>query len=254
MKIGIFYQMWHENKKAAYDSLQQLRKVYPDNEIVMLITGVNKDNVEQYEKEFIDVIKSEFNISKVDHLLKDDFVGYCDHTRNIDDLLHYNDVLLEKTFYMLDESTDFVLFGSEDLYIFKEIPINPECDVCGNPRMWDAWMKEEMKQKFDYSKNDKILWFQHGHYLNLKKFKQVFTKETREYINNTLKELYPNSQSIFSDYYTSIWCTLACDTFCRADYLLELPSEITDETPLETFNRTQCHARHGYKKLYKQPL
>jgi len=255
MKIGIFFQMWHENQKAAYDSLKQLRVIYPDTEIALLVTGVYRANLEEYENNFLNIIKKDFNINKISHLHKDEYIGYFDSRRTLEDLLYYNDTLLEKTFFMLDESTDYVLFCSEDLYVFKEIPINPECDVCCNLRPWDDWMDVRIKEKLNCNKDFKIPWFQHGHYLNLNKFKNKFTLENRELVNNTIRELYPDATFIYSDYFTSLWCLLACDTFCSAsNYLLELASEDTNETPLETFNRTKCYARHGYKTLYKQPL
>jgi len=254
MKVGIFYQMWQGNQKAAYESLKQIRKVYPDNEIAILVVGVKREDLDLYENSYLSIIRRDFNIKKIEHLHKDDNIGYFDQGRTVDDLLEYNDILLEKTLYMFEESTEYVINASEDLYIFKEIPINPNFDVCGNPRPWDYWMKEEMKEKFNYDKFSDFIWFQHGHYLNLKKLKEVFNQQKRDYVIKTLKDLYPNELSIFSDFFIGVWCALAYDTFSRADYLLELPSEITEETPLETFNRTDCYARHGYKALYNQPL
>lgn len=255
MKLGIFYQMWHQNQRAAYESLKQLRKVYPTQEIVLQVTGVYRKDLEKFKQEFLELIQAKFNITKVVHLHKDDFIGYFHPQRTIYDLLLYNDALLDYTFNTLEEGTDFMLFGSEDLYVFKQIPIDPLCDICCNPREWDSWMNTEAKNIFNYSVTNKILWFQHGHYLNLKKFKQVFTPENRKYISDNLAKLYPNSQSIYSDYFTSIWSTFACTNYKSVyEYLIELPSEVSNETPFETFERTNCYARHGYKALYNQKL
>ena len=247
--------MWYEHQKAAYESLKQLRKVYPTEEIVLQVTGVYKKDLEKFKQEFLDLIQVKFNINKVVHLHRDDYVGYFDRQRTVQDLLSYNDALLDYSFNTLEEDTDFMLFGSEDLYVFKQIPIDPSCDICCNPREWSSWMNPKAKDVFNYGITDKILWFQHGHYLNLKKFKQVFTPENRKYVLDNLAELYPDAQNIYSDYFTSIWSTLACKTYKPVyDYLIELPSEVTDETPLETFKRTNCYARHGYKELYGEQL
>ena len=255
MKVGLFYQMWYVHQKATYDTLKQLRTVYPENEIAMLVTGLPKADVEEYERNFLSIIRRDFNISNIDFLYGDNHPGHFHPEKTSESILRYNDILLEKTLFMLDKSTDYAIFCSEDLYIFKEIPINPDCDVCCSSRPWDHWINEEIKNKLDYDKYPHIPWFQHGHYLNLHTFKKAFTQENREYIKSIVRELYPGFTSIFSDYFTSLWCTLACDTFCDiSDYLCELPSELTDETPLETFNRTECHARHGYKVLYGQTL
>jgi len=255
MKVGLFYQIWHEHQKAAYESLKQLRITYPETEIAVLVTGLPKANLEHYENTYIATIKETFNITKVEYLYKEDFLGHFHAEVTQENILDYNDILLEKTLYMLDDSTDFVIYCSEDLYVFKQVPINPDYDVCCNLRPYDDWMNKEMQNRFDYSKYSGTAWFQHGHYLNSNKFKKVFTAENREYVKKVIKELYPNRRNIYSDYFTSIWCILACDTFGSAqNYFLELPSGITEETPLETFNRTGCHVRHGYKVLYHQTL
>jgi len=252
LNIGFFYQMWYTNQRAIFESFKLLRTIYPDSDLTLLVTGVSKDEVEKYNNNFVNIIKDKFNINKVDYFYLEDYKWNWDGSRTQDELLKYNHDLLDKMVEMPNENVDIMVFGSEDWHLFKEIPITGEYGVGAKLRDWDGWMREEMKQKFDYSVNYRIPWFQHGHYMNLKTFKQKYTQENKDYIINTLKELYPTHQ-LFSDYVHSVWNTFVFDKIENAQYILDLPSEISEETPFESFEKYDCVSRHGYKMYYTQP-
>lgn len=251
--IGFFYQMWYTNQRAIFESFKLLRAVYPDNDLTLLVTGISKDEVEEYNNNFINIIKDKFNINKIDYFYKEDYKWNGDSSRTQEELLKYNHDLMDKMVYMPADDVEYIIFGSEDWHLFKEIPITGEYEAGAKIRGWDDWMREEMKQKFDYSVNCGIPWFQHGYYMNLKIFKQKYTQENKDYITNTLLELYP-THPLFSDYVHSVWNTFVFTKMEKASYILDLPSELNEETPLESFERTNCVSRHGYKLYYPQPL
>ena len=245
--------MWYTNQKAIFESFKLLRNVYPDSDLTLLVTGISKNEVEEYNNNFINIIKNRFNISKVDYFYKEDYKWNDDHSKTQKELLKYNHDLIDRMVCMPADDVEYMVFGSEDWHIFKKIPITGEYEVGAKIRGWDDWMKEEMKQKFDYSVNCGIPWFQHGNYMNLKIFKQKYTQENKDYIENTLLELYPTFQ-LFSDYVHGVWNTFVFGKIENVSYILDLPSEINEETPLESFKRTNCVSRHGYKLYYLQPL
>ena len=55
MKVGFFYQIWHTSQTAIFESLKQFRSVYPDNNLVLLITCVKKNKVEEYDNNFSNI-------------------------------------------------------------------------------------------------------------------------------------------------------------------------------------------------------
>lgn len=261
MKVGVFYTMWHDNQKALYLSIEQTRKVYTDNEIVLCVCGLAKKDLIEYERNFISVIKEKFKIAKVSYLFADDYIGQTDGNRSVDDMILWSDKVFEINLLSFEDDTDYTIFASEDLYIYKPLPINEKIDICANIRPYDIWMNQkELEKNFNFNniikEGDKICWYQHGHYLNQKKFKSVYTEENRKYVNNTLKKIFPNYLGLFYDFHVAIWCTFVCtpETVKADDYVLQIPSEVSDELPIESFHRTNCYAVHGYKKLYGKSL
>ena len=254
MKVGFFYQIWHTSQTAIFESLKQFRSVYPDNNLVLLITCVKKNKVEEYDNNFSNIIKKKFNISKIEYFYEEDYRwGYVAEGAR-DNYLKYTNNWLEKITTIPDDDVDFLVFAAEDWYVFKELPIRYECDVSGKYRSWDEWMNKKITEKFDYNINKDILWFQHGHYYNLNLLREKYTEENKNYITETLKELYPLNFILMPDYILSVWNTHIFKNFYNADYIYEMPSETCDDTPLESFQKTNCYSVHGYKTLYGKPF
>ena len=247
--------MWYTNKRAIFEALKQFRIVYPDNNLTLLVTGIKKDDAEEYDKNFSSIIKEKFNISKIEYFYKEDYKWNSDPDKTRDDMIIYAHALLDKTIYMPSDDMDFVVNCSEDWFPFKKISINKNDQVSGRPREWDNWMNKELLSKFDYARtNNVVLWFAHGDFINLNIFKEKYTLENKEYITNILKEAYPLDMKLFADYIYSVWNTFIFDKFVDGKKdTFDLPSDINPELPEETFKRTDCYSRHGYKGYYHQP-
>lgn len=256
MEIGFFYQIWYSNKTAIFEALKQLRKVYPNNKLYFLPSGLSKSEVEEYHKNFTTIIEKEFNITKTEYLFKENHKWLFDTETKRNDFIEYGHVVLDKTIFMPDNDIDIIINGSEDWYVFKPLPITGEFEVSGRITGWDPWMNQKlMREKFNYNINPNPLWFQHGHYINIKLFKEKYTEENKNYVINALKEAYPVDFKLFPDYIFSVWNVFAFTKFQQgSDYIYELSSELSNETPLETFQKTNCYSRHGYKALYGAPL
>lgn len=254
MKIGFFYQVWYINKTAIFEALKQFRKIYPDNELYLVPSGIPKSEFEEYHKNFIEIIQKEFNITKIEYLFKEDWKWVFDPESETSDMIEYSHGLLDKMISMPSKDIDIVVNGSEDWYIFKPLPITGEFEASGRITGWDPWMDQEaMKEKFNYNTNLYPPWFQHGHYVNIKTLKEKYTEENKKYIADSLNKIYFNWK-IFPDYIFSVWNIFSFTKFQQgSDYIYELASEISNETPLETFQRTNCYSRHGYKALYRNP-
>lgn len=255
MNIGFFYQIWYTNQTAAFDAFKQLRKIYPNNELHVMFFGLKQEKIESYHKNYTEIIEKEFNITKVDYASVNDYKPVFEVDTNIDDTIKYSHAILDRTVFMPSDNVDIIVNGSEDWYVFKSLPITGEFEMSGRITGWDPWMNPEvMKKKFDYSVNSNPIWFQHGHYINIKLFKEKYTEENKKYITESLKEAYPNYK-VFPDYILGVWGLLAFTKFQSGnEYIYELPSEVNNETPFESFQKTDCYCRHGYKSLYGTPL
>jgi hypothetical protein len=119
----------------------------------------------------------------------------------------------------------------------------------GEERIVKVGLKDFQKSEYDqYYKNQEEI-------LKLgEKKRQTGRQEERDNINETLKELYPSNFILMPDYILSVWNTHIFKNFYNADYIYEMPSETCDDTPLESFQKTDCYSVHGYKTLYGKPF
>ena len=228
--VGFYYQVWHTNKLSIFEAMKRLRSVYPDNEVVLVIAGLSKDSVTEYENDFVNIIKSKFNITTIDYLFIEDspYMAKCilnvpEQESKREEYMKFSHLWFDKFVFLPSEYMDVVVNCSDDWYPITQIPIDYDVDVCGRLTPWSDWMEEEkMKSKFNFSKNELVTWIQHGHYMNIKKLKQKYTEENKKYIDDVVRDVFPSNLPIFLDYFHSLWNVVAFDTFKSADHIHEV--------------------------------
>ena len=228
--IGFYYQVWHTSKLSTFEALKQLRLIYPNNELILVIAGLSKNSVEEYDRDFTQIIKDKFNISKIDYIFTEDspYMAKCylsipDIDQVRDEYIKFSHLWLDKFVSLPSDDMDIMVNCSDDWYPLREIPIDCDIDVCGRYAHWSDWMNEEkLRPKFNFLKEDLLIWLAHGHYLNIKKLKQKYTPENKAYLESVLKEVIDPKIPLFLDYMHCLWNVIAFDTFENDNYTLEV--------------------------------
>lgn len=254
-KLCFYYQVWHTNQLSTFRALKQLRLFYPTDEIILVVAGLKRKDFDEYDKNFTQIVKHHFNISKTDYLYIDDHPYMNKASLSIHNPLNIRDEYTKFAHVWLDQFTslpsddvDIIFSCSDDWIPFDKVLIDYDVDVCG--RITDAsdWMKIDKLSK--YFNITKPCWIQHGHYMNLKKLRQAYNDTNKQHIENIIKILYNPELPMFLDYIYALWNSLAFETMVSADYILEVGIYGSPEdAKLKNFISS-----HGSKLLHNQPI
>lgn len=254
-KLCFYYQVWHTNQLSTFEALKQLRLFYPTDEIILVVAGLKKEDVVEYDKNFTQIVKQHFNIAKTDYLYIDDHPYMNKASLKIEDTSIIRDEYTKFAHIWLDQFTslpsddiDIIFSCSDDWVPFGPIPIDFDVDVCGRITSPSDWMKIDELQK--YININELCWIQHGHYMNLKKLRKVYNQENKKHIENTIKTLYPPELPMFLDYIYALWNALSFQTMKSADYIAETGCYGS----FEEAKSQNCTSAHGSKLLHNQPI
>ena len=164
-KLCFYYQVWHTNQLAAFEALKQLRSVYPTDEVILVIAGLKRENFDEYDKNFTQIIKQHFNITKTDYLYIDDHPYMSTtalrvpHTAVIrDEYMKFAHIWLDQFVSLPSDDVDIIINGSDDWVPLRPIPINFEIDVCGRICEVYDWMNgNELKKYIRYIADRRLI-------------------------------------------------------------------------------------------------
>jgi hypothetical protein len=254
-KLCFYYQVWHTNQLAAFEALKQLRSVYPTDEVILVVAGLKRENSDEYDKNFTQIIKQHFNITKTDYLYIDDHPYMSTtalrvpHTAVIrDEYMKFAHIWLDQFVSLPSDDVDIIVNGSDDWVPLRPIPINFEIDVCGRICEIYDWMNGNKLKK--YINIDTMCWIQHGHYMNFQKLKKAYTEENKKYIENAIKNTYPPNIPLFLDYMHSLWNSLVFEKMINAHYI----TEISPSDHNSSFDKENHNSLHGSKALRNLPI
>jgi hypothetical protein len=256
-KLCFYYQVWYTNQLSTFEALKQLRLFYPTDEIVLVVAGLKRENSDEYDKNFTQIVKQHFNITKTDYLYVDDHpymnkssLRIPDISKTRDEYTKFAHVWLDQFMSLPSDDVEIIFSCSDDWIPFGVIPINFDIDVCGRIVESHEWMNVEELTKYINIDDNKVCWIQHGHYMNLKKLRQVYNDTNKQYIENVIKNLYNPELPMFLDYIYALWNSLTFEKMISADYILEVgiygsPEDAKSQNYLSS---------HGSKLLHNQPI
>lgn len=254
-KLCFYYQVWHTNQLSTFEALKQLRLFYPTDEIILVIAGLKRENSDEYDKNFTQIVKQYFNIAKTDYLYIDDHPYMNKSSLRIPDILKTRDEYTKFAHVWLDQfvslpssDVDIIFSCSDDWMMYDKIPIDYDVDVCGRITDSSDWMKiDELKK---YINIDRPCWIQHGHYMNLKKLRQSYNEENKQYIENIIKTLYSLELPMFLDYIYALWNALSFEKMINANYIIETGCfGLFEQAKQKNFI-----SAHGSKLLHNLPI
>ena len=271
--------MWYVNKRSTYEALKRFRKVYPDNELILIIAGLSQNKVETYHDEYTKELKKIFNIAVTDYITIEEFpqMEGCSLKVNENE---YRDVWYDFSILWLDkmmklpsENTDVLVACSDDWMIMEKIPFNHNVDASGMISGIEKWMDgENIKKYFPHLQDlNKIIWWPaYGHYLNFKKFKQGYNEKNKEYMKSFVVNTYPPNVGMFTDFVCGLWIMYLLDNFIGSNYIthyhtaahvvakyggtLEGDEQYVDEYPEDIYKKTPFISLHSYKTFRNTPI
>lgn len=253
-KIGFYYQVWFENQRSIFESLKQLRKIYPKESLFVVVAGVKSSDIELFSNQFGNRLVEHFKIDKLDFI-------YSDRTPSMptvawrfkqlginprDGFNEFNNVWIEKLVETVDKDIEILVNCSDDWYPLKEFNISLEHDISCRLQDWPEWANRLALEKYLKVNNDQLPWMQHGHYFNYQKFLSSFTEENKKLINNAIKEVYDQDQLIFLDFFHALWNMVVFETFESSPHICE-----SKKDPYEAClhdNRETFHGYAGFRK------
>lgn len=248
-KLAFYYQVWYTNQRSIFESLKQLRKIYPTQKLFVVVAGLKSTDKNLFLSTFGGKLKEHFNISNLDFLFSDEVQSmptteYRFTSRGCsvrDGFNEFNNVWIEKLVEVVDSDIDILVNCSDDWYPIKEFNTTLDHDISCRMTEWSDWMERDKLTNYLNKFYNKVPWMQHGHYFNYQKFLSNFTDENKEYINNIVKEIYPDSLPIFLDYFHALWNMVIFDTFENSSHIVE-----SKEDPFEHCKVDSRESFHGY--------
>jgi len=278
--ICFYYQVWHKNKLSTYEALKRFRKVYPDDELILVIAGLSQNEIEIYHEEYTEKLKKIFNITTTDYITIEEFPQMLGNSlrinedENRDAWYDFSMLWLDKMVKLPSEKTDILVACSDDWMVMEKIPINYDVDASGMIGIIESWMEEEsIKKQFPYLQNlDKFIWWPaNGHYMNFKKFKQGYNDENKKLMKDFVVNTYAPNVGMFTDFVCGLWILyLLGDNFTNNPYILhydaanhvvakyggrmEGDEQYVDEYPEDIYQKTPFISLHSYKTFRNIPI
>ena len=250
-KVGFYYQIWFTNQRSIFENLKQLRILYPEEKIYLVIAGLQSKNKDLYLESFLNKLIHHFNISAINFLFADEirsmptlFYRFQDMGINIRDVFNeFNNIWIQKLVDTVDKDIDILVNCSDDWFVIRPFNIDLKKDISCRLEEWSDWMEKDKILKHINKDFDKVPWMQHGHYFNYQKFLKNYTEDNIALINNAITVTYPEDLPIFLDYFHALWNMVVFNTFEDSTHIAEDkedPFERSKHNPVETF--------HGYIK------
>lgn len=277
--ICFYYQVWYKNKRSTYEAIKRLRKVYPNDELILVIAGLKQDEIEIYHKEYTEKIKNIFNIATIDYITMEESPEMLGNTLRVDQNQHrdtwYNFSLiwLDKMVKLPSENIDILVACSDDWMIMEKIPFNYGVDVSGMITNTSEWMEEELIRKcFQYNlpRSNFMWWPASGCYMNFKKFKEGYNEKNKEYIKEFITNTYSPTLGMYTDFVCGLWALHLFDSFTNSSYILhydaanhvvakyggrmEGDEQYVDEYPEDIYQKTSFISLHSYKTFRNIPI
>jgi hypothetical protein len=276
-----FYQVWYDDKRSIYESLKRLRKVHPNDELIIVIAGLKQNEIEEYHKTYTQKIETLFNISCIDYIPMEEFPEMAGNGKDLrclnnnyrDTWLNFSELWLDRMVKLPSNNVDILMACSDDWMVLKEIPFDYNTDVNGLITDVSEWMNvDAMKNAFPYKLNSSKFpwWPAAGCYINFKKFKQGYNKTNKEYIRNFIETTYSPTLGMYLDFVCGLWAVYLFDDFSISNHILQynatnhiiikyggkLKGEIQtiDEYPEEIGEKNNCISIHSYKTFRNMPI
>ena len=277
--ICFYYQVWYTNKRSTYEALKRFRKVYPNNELILVIAGLSQNDVDPYHKDYTEKLSEIFNITTTDYITIEEFPQMLGSGLRVEEN-EYRDIWYDFSILWLDkmvklpsESTDILVACSDDWMILEEIPFNFDADASGMIGVIENWMEEEsIKKQFPHQQNlDKFIWWPaHGHYMNFKKFKQGYNEENKKYMKEFVLTSYAPNVGMFTDFVCGLWILYLLNEFVGNSYITQYEAanhvvikyggkmlgdeQFVDEYPEDIYQKTPFISLHSYKTFRNMPI
>jgi hypothetical protein len=277
--ICFYYQVWYTNKRSTYEALKRFRKVYPNNELILVIAGLSQNDIDPYHKDYTEKLSEIFNITTTDYITIEEFPQMLGSGLRVEEN-EYRDIWYDFSILWLDkmvklpsESTDILVACSDDWMILEEIPFNFDADASGMIGVIENWMEEEsIKKSFPHLQNlDKFIWWPaHGHYMNFKKFKQGYNEENKKYMKEFVLNSYAPNVGMFTDFVCGLWILYLLNEFVGNSYITQYDAadhvvikyggkmlgdeQFVDEYPEDIYQKTPFISLHSYKTFRNMPI
>lgn len=266
-KITFYFQVWFKNKRSIFESLKRFRKVYPQEELVVLIAGIKSSNIQFYKNEFSNLLQLYFNIKIVEYLPIEEYPDMCGsgltaNNNNLRDTWYYfSEKWLDYIVSLVEITTDIVVVCTDDCMIFKKIPTNYESDMSGMITGYSEWMyAEKIIKEFNSKLNNNhfIWWPANFLYINYKKFCDGYNQTNKNFIKNFINQNYEPNLPVHIDFVCGLWGLLIFDNFESATYIQHIDTandsikiingeEFPEKYPEDIFIENKGVLIHSYK-------
>jgi hypothetical protein len=279
--VCFYYQVWYDDKRSIYESLKRLRKVHPNEELVVVIAGLKQNEIEEYHKNYTEKIKKIFNISCIDYITMEEFPEMAGNGKDLkcfnnnyrDTWFNFSELWIDRMVKLPSENVDILMACSDDWMVLEKVPFDYNIDVNGLTDNIAKWMDEDaMKSNFKYKLDPSrfIWWPAAGCYMNFKKFKQGYNEVNKEYIKNFVKDTYAPTLGMYLDFICGLWAIHLFDSFSHSNHILNYNTadhiitkhggkvnkdiQTIDEYPEEINEKTSCVSVHSYKTFRNMPI
>jgi hypothetical protein len=279
--ICFYYQVWYDDKRSIYESLKRLRKVHPNEELVVVIAGLKQNKIEEYHKNYTEKIKKLFSITTIDYITIEEFPEMqgngkdlrCSSDNYRDTWFNFSTLWIDRMVKLPSENVDILMACSDDWMVLEKVPFNYDVDASGMIMGISEWMNgDAMKKHFAYKLDpSKFIWWPAaGCYMNFRKFKQGYNEVNKEYIKKFVENTYAPTLGMYLDFICGLWVVHLFDSFVSTDYIFNIDAgehiikkyggrldgeeQTIDEYPEEINKRTSCISVHSYKTFRNMPI
>lgn len=277
--LCFYYQVWYKNKRSIYEALKRLRKIYPNDELILVIAGIEQSEIETYHNNFTEKLKNIFNITIIDYITIEEFPEMLGNTLRVeqnqhrDKWLEFSTLWLDKMVKLPSKNIDILIACSDDWMIADKIPFNYDIDASGMISGTGEWMNEKtMREYFQYNLPllNFIWWPASGCYMNFKKFKQGYNEKNKKYVKEFITNTYSPTLGMYTDFVCGLWILYLFDSFINSSYIShyntadhvitkyggkrEEDEQTIDEYPEEVYQKTPFISLHSYKTFRNMPI
>lgn len=279
--ICFYYQVWYEDKRSVFEALKRFRKVYPTEELILVIAGLKQEEVNFYHEAFTKNIAKAFNITTTDYITIEEFPEMNGNGKDLrclennyrDTWFNFSTLWLDKLIKLPSEKTDILVACSDDWIPLEQIPFDYNTDMCGMITSASEWMNIESLMKYlpyKINQDEFIWWPAAGYYMDFKKFKEGYTEKNKAYIKKIVEEVYPPNLGMYLDFICGIWGLYLFDSFKTQNYImdyntadhiiakhggkLEGDEQTVDEYPEEIYQKSPFISIHSYKTFRNIPV